>query len=72
MSLLAHYEFLNSSDLGFDSSSNALHSNNNNVTQVTDPERGIVASFNGIDSGLESISNIGGALGSSTRTFMAC
>lgn len=71
MSLVAHYQFLDPSDLGLDSSANGLHATNNNVTQVSDPERGIVASFNGIDSGLESISNIVAPVGSTGRTCMA-
>jgi len=71
MSLVAHYQFLDSSNLGYDSSSTGLHATNTDVTQVTDPERGIVASFNGSTSGLQTIANIQNPIGSSSRTLMA-
>lgn len=71
MSLVAHYEFLDPSNLGLDSSGNGLNATNTDVTQVTDPERGIVASFNGTTSFLETISDLTDPIGTSNRTYMA-
>ena len=71
MSLVAHYQFLDASNLGLDSSSRNLHANTTNITQVSDPERGLAASFNGSTSTLESIANVTNPIGSSTRTVMA-
>ncbi len=67
-----HYE-LNDSDVGNDSSPSGLHMTSSNVTLVTDPERGPVASFAGNSNSLLTLpsSSVPSAmLGSNTRTVM--
>lgn len=65
-----YYKF-NDSNLGTDSSSSGISLTNTDVTLVTDPERGPVASFNGTTSKMVSTSNIPiSVTGSSPRTFM--
>ena len=59
MVLVARYQFIDSTDLGLDSSGNDFHAINTDVTSVSDPERGVVGSFNGTTSFLETTDTIG-------------
>ena len=67
---IIHYE-LNASDIGRDSSGNGFDLTNTNVSLVTDPDRGEVASFDGSTSIMNSVSTLPESVsGSNPRTFM--
>ncbi|CAM9962766.1 unnamed protein product [Ectocarpus sp. 12 AP-2014] len=60
---------MNTSELGNDSSSSETHMTNTNVTLVTDPERGPVASFSGSGTHLTLNSSLTEMTGTHPRTF---